>query len=61
MLRLLFWRLVGVLAVIAGFALLAWFVDGGPGKVLRGSRAAGRFHITPSAVDARFDRLLVAV
>jgi hypothetical protein len=59
--RFLFWRLVGVLAAIAGFAVLAWFVDGGPGKVLRGSRAAGIFHITPSAVAAVFDRLLVAV
>jgi hypothetical protein len=35
-LRFLLWRLLGVLAVFAGLALVAWFVRGGPGAVLRG-------------------------
>jgi hypothetical protein len=35
-LRFLLWRLLGVLAVFAGFALVAWFIGGGPGAVLRG-------------------------
>ncbi len=36
MLRFLLWRLIGLLATLAGLALIAWFLDGGPGKVLRG-------------------------
>jgi len=36
-LRFLLWRLLGVLAVCVGFALIVWFLDGGLGKVLRGS------------------------
>lgn len=58
MLRFLLWRLLGLLAVIAGIAVLSWFIDGGPGKVLRGERAAGVFHIVPSAVPAILDRWL---
>jgi hypothetical protein len=49
-LRFLFWRLLGLLAIIAGFALLAWFLDGGPGRLLRGDAAAGVSHITASAL-----------
>jgi hypothetical protein len=40
-LRLLLWRLLGLLAVLAGLALTAWFLRGGPGRALRGSVAAG--------------------
>lgn len=61
MLRFLLWRLFGLLAVIAGFALLAWFIDGGPGKVLRGEHAAGVFHIVPNAVPAMLDRWFGAI
>ncbi len=39
MLRFLLWRLLGLLAVIAGVAVLAWFIGGGPGDLLRGRRA----------------------
>jgi Replication-relaxation len=53
---LLLWRLLGVLAVFVGFALVAWFLDGGPGKALRGDAAAGRFHITVSALPRVLDR-----
>jgi Replication-relaxation len=49
-LRFLMWRLLGVLAIVAGFALLAWFVDGGPGRVLRGA-STGRFRLS-SVTDA---------
>jgi hypothetical protein len=35
-LRFLLWRLLGLLAVLVGAALIAWFVGGGPGRVLRG-------------------------
>jgi hypothetical protein len=42
-LRFLLWRLLGVLAVFAGFALVAWFIGGGPGAVLRG-HGGGAFH-----------------
>ena len=41
MLRFLVWRLLGLLAVLAGVALTAWFLGGGPGRALRGSAPAG--------------------
>ncbi len=44
MLRFLLWRLLGVLAVFAGLALIAWFTHGGPGAVLRGHGSAGALH-----------------
>jgi hypothetical protein len=34
--RFLLWRLIGLLAVLAGFALAAWSLDGGLGRALRG-------------------------
>ena len=36
LLRLLLWRLFGTLAVLGGCALVAWFLGGGPGRLLRG-------------------------
>jgi Replication-relaxation len=39
-LRLLLWRLLGLLAVLAGFAAVAWLVGGGPGRELRGKTSA---------------------
>jgi hypothetical protein len=57
-LRFLLWRLLGVLAVIAGLALLSWFIDGGPGKLLRGEHAAGVFQLVPSTVPTILDRWL---
>ncbi len=44
MLRFLLWRLLGVLATFAGLASIAWLIDGGPGKVLRGRASDGGFH-----------------
>jgi hypothetical protein len=38
-LRFLLWRLLGLLALLVGFALAAWFFDGGVGRSLRGARA----------------------
>ena len=55
MLRFLLWRLLGLLAIVAGFALIAWFIDGGPGKLLRGDTAAGRLHLSSTvAVPMRW-------
>jgi hypothetical protein len=39
-LRSLLWRLLGLLAILAGLALISWFLDGGPGRMLRGERVA---------------------
>ncbi len=36
MLRLLLWRLLGVLAIAGGLLVLGWLLDGGPGEALRG-------------------------
>ncbi len=41
MLRSLLWRLLGLLALVAGLALVAWLLDGGPGRLLRGRSAGG--------------------
>jgi len=48
LLRFLLWRMLGVLAALAGLALIGWFLDGGPGRVLR----AGGEHTTPFAIGA---------
>ena len=50
MLRFLLWRLLGVLGVFAGFLAGAWFLAGGPGRVLRGSSAPDTFHGAASAL-----------
>jgi hypothetical protein len=48
-LRFLLWRLLGVVAVPLGFLLIAWFLGGGPGRVLRGSSSrSGLPHLLPS-------------
>ncbi|HWX74894.1 MAG TPA: hypothetical protein VNZ05_06285, partial [Solirubrobacteraceae bacterium] len=41
MLRYLLWRLLSVLAMLLGFAIVGWFLRGGPGKALRGSAPVG--------------------
>jgi Replication-relaxation len=41
-LRFLLWRLLGLLALLVGFTLAAWCLDGGPGRALRGSSAPVR-------------------
>jgi Replication-relaxation len=38
LLRVLLWRLLGVLAAVAAFELCAWLFTGGPGRALRGTR-----------------------
>jgi predicted transcriptional regulator len=43
-LRFLLWRLLGVLATLAGIALIEWFSSGGPGAVLRGHGRDGSLH-----------------
>jgi protein involved in plasmid replication-relaxation len=40
-LRFLLWRLLGLLAALALIALSGWFINGGPGRVLRGDARAG--------------------
>jgi len=35
-LRFLFWRVLALIALIGGASMLAWFLDGGPGRLLRG-------------------------
>jgi Replication-relaxation len=54
-LRFVLWRLLGLLAVCVGVAAVVWLLDGGPGKVLRGS-AAGTFHATVFALTGAFGR-----
>jgi Replication-relaxation len=49
-LRFLLWRLLGLLAVFASFELIAWFLGGGPGRVLRGSPARQELHFPFAAL-----------
>jgi hypothetical protein len=44
-LRFVLWRLLGLLAILAGFALVEWFLGGGPGRLLRGQLRPGAFHL----------------
>jgi hypothetical protein len=55
-LRFLLWRLLGLLAIVAGLALVAWFIDGGPGKLLRGDTAAGFVHTSASELAGTLAR-----
>ncbi len=57
MLRFLLWRLLGLLALFAGFALIAWFLGGGPGLVLRGASSSNALYGAHSALAALLGRL----
>ena len=48
MLRFLLWRMLGLIAAVGGAALLAWFLGGGPGRLLRGAPHARAWHLTPT-------------
>jgi hypothetical protein len=41
LLRFVLWRLLGLLALLVGFAAMAWLLSGGPGRLLRGHSAGG--------------------
>jgi hypothetical protein len=49
-LRFLLWRLLGLLAIVVGLMLLAWFLDGGPGRLLRSHASGGELRLTLSAL-----------
>jgi hypothetical protein len=55
-LRSLLWRFIGLLALVAGLVLVAWLLEGGPGRLLRGRPAAGAgqilAHLTKIAAEA---------
>jgi Replication-relaxation len=59
-LRFLLWRVLGLFALLAGLSLAVWFIDGGPGKLLRGDATAGVFRIAPSIVLAVLARWVQA-
>ena len=56
MLRFLVWRLLGLFAILAGFALLAWFLNGGPGRLLRAAGTGQAVDLTPSALAGALGR-----
>ena len=61
MLRFLLWRLLGGLAFVAGALLLAWFLDGGPGRLLRTAASSGELHLSLTALLASLAHLISAV
>ncbi len=57
MLRFLLWRLLGLLALVAGVAVLAWLIGGGPGDLLRGKRTGFSSQDLAAAVAGVFEGL----
>jgi Replication-relaxation len=58
--RFLLWRILGMVALLAGLALLAWFLGGGPGRVLRGHADADGARLTAGDVSGLLGRCLIA-
>jgi hypothetical protein len=56
-LRFLLWRLLGLLAVLVGFAAIAWLLGGGPGMALRADRSAGFLDLAGRTLAGAFDEL----
>jgi hypothetical protein len=52
--------MLGLLALLAGLALLAWFLNGGPGRVLRGHASAGAARSTADEVSSLLGRFVAA-
>jgi Replication-relaxation len=48
-LRFLLWRTFGVLALVTGSVLGAWFIEGGPGRALRGHGVGARLRLAELA------------
>jgi hypothetical protein len=42
--------MLGLVAALGGVALIAWFIDGGPGRLLRGHATDGRLHLSLRAM-----------
>ena len=61
MLRFLLWRLLGLLALLVGFALVQWCLRGGPGRALRGSAPSGGLTSLLAALGSGAARLCHAV
>ncbi len=59
LLRFLLWRLLGLLAVAGGFALISWLLDGGLGAALRGSSSLSTALNSGAATSAPVDRSLL--
>jgi len=55
-LRFLLWRLLGLTSVLVAAALVAWFLAGGAGKVLRGGASASVLQVTVSGIARLLDR-----
>ena len=57
MLRFLLWRLLGLLAVLVGFAAIAWLLGGGPGMALRADRSPGFLDLAGRTLVGAFGEL----
>ena len=55
MLRFLFWRMLGLIALLVAIMLIAWLLEGGPGKVLRGTTGSATGHLTVTALSSSLE------
>jgi len=55
-LRFLLWRGLGLLAIFAGVALGGWFLEGAPGKLLRGEHPGGALDLGAGAFASGLER-----
>jgi hypothetical protein len=60
-LRFLLWRLLGLLAIVASVMLVAWFLGGGPGRLLRSHASSGGLQLNVSAVAGALGHWLRAL
>jgi hypothetical protein len=59
-LRFLLWRLLGLIAVPLGVLLIAWFLRGGPGRVLRGASSRGALRHALPGLSSLFAEALLS-
>ena len=58
MIRFLLWRLLGLLAVLCGGALVAWWLEGGPGRAIRGESLHTPGHLLREGTSAACELLV---
>jgi hypothetical protein len=53
--------MLGLFSLLAALAVIAWFLDGGPGRVLRGEVSHGAMHLSAGAFTRALAQALHAI